>query len=100
MVIGFDGLLPVFGRVENVLVVEQKLLLIVRVIKTVGVCEHLRSYVLNYTCATSPHNLALFLSDLVDYHPLHAHTSFSQTDCHLYVTLKWNIENVHDKSVV
>ena len=71
--------------------------MIVHVVKTVGMCEHLRPFVLDYKCATSPHN---FLSDLVADHPLHAHTSFSQTDFHLYVTLKWNIENVHDKSVV
>ena len=100
MVIGFEGILPIFGRIEHVLVIEQKALLIIHITTSAGMCEHFQSYVLDSTCTYSPHCLAFFLSDLVDYYPLHAHTSFSQTDCHLYVTLKWNIENIHERSVV
>lgn len=40
VVCGFEGLLPVFGRVESVLVVAGEPILCVNCVITIGLCEH------------------------------------------------------------
>ena len=96
---GFEGTMPLFGKIESIVLVAGEPIPILQCLTTAGFCEHIRCYVLD--CAHANSYLQAFVfSELADYYPLHSHTSFSQSDHHLYICLKWNIENVNDKSLI
>ena len=61
-------------------------------LRTLGLDEHYRSYIIEQS--ESPSEYLLSLSDLSDYSVLHIHYSFAQSNDFAYVCLKWNIEDV------
>ena len=97
MVHGFNDITPSFGKVESIIVVAGEPILLLQCVQTAGYCEHNHCYVLNsdHSCQQ-----AFLFTDLIDYYPLHSHSSFSQSDYNLYVCLKWNIENIRDNVLV
>ena len=99
VVYGYENLLPLFGKIEFIIVVSGEPLLILHCLKTTGFVEHIRCYLLDCDHVSCYHQ-AFHFSELVDYYPLHKHSTFSQIDYNLYICLKWNIENVHDNNVV
>ena len=99
VVYGYENLLPLFGKIECIVVVSGEPLLILDCLKTTGFVEHIRCYLLDCDHVSCYHQ-AFHFSELVDYYPLHKHSTFSQIDYNSYICLKWNIENVHDNNVV
>ena len=96
---GYEDILPQFGKIEMIAVVSGEPLLILQCIRTKGFCAHVLSYLLDCDHTNCYHQV-FHLPELVDYYPLHKHNTFSQTDYNSYICLKWNLENVHDNTVV
>ena len=91
--VAFEGVLPKFVVVKDILLINSKPFLTVSECLTLGLDEHYRSYVISMYDNGSPEVL-YNLHDLPDYSVMHSHQSFSQTDHQLYVCLKWSIENI------
>lgn len=86
--LGFDGLKPTFGVVNEIISIHSTPILKVLKYVTKGLCEVYRSYIISETEEAS----LLCLYDLPDYSIMHVHHSFAQDDHSSYVCLKWNME--------
>ena len=95
IVFGFCGVLPLFGIIKELFLICNKPFIKVSMCKTVGLAEHYQCYVID-TEVDSDHVHVLSLFHLVDYSVLHTHHSFSQSDNSLYVSLKWNVEDINN----
>lgn len=91
MVHGFKNILPQFAVVKEVILLSGEPLLIVKCVQTINFSEHLRCYVIKNDEDVFK---TLSIPELIDYYPLHAHTTYSQTDYNSYLCLKWNIEDI------
>ena len=79
--------LPLFGKIESIVLIQEKAFLIVSVYHTQGYDHHYHCYVIarEGTCSTC------WLSDLVDYQPLRAH---SRRDGSLCVVVRYHVEKL------
>ena len=62
--------MPQFGKVEDIMVIEEAVYLSVISTETLGVDRHYHSFVIN---SRAKGNLILLLSELVDFYVYHAH---------------------------
>ncbi len=79
--------LPLFGKIESIAVIQQKALLCVIQCRTEGFDHHFNCYVITRDNTSS----SIWLSDLVDYQPLRAH---SRRDRSLCVVVKCHVERI------
>ena len=90
IVIGYDGILPLFGKVKAIYLIADNPLINVSRLNTLGLNEHYRSYVVQEPDTSTEYLLALH--QLCDYSVLHINNSFEQSDRSSYLCLKWNVE--------
>lgn len=69
VIIGSDGLHPIFGKVEELLVILNTLVLLVHVVKTQYFDDHYHTFVVEVTADQS----LLFFGNLNNYSMLHFH---------------------------
>ena len=79
--------LPLFGKIESIVFTLEKALLCVSVYHTQGYDHHYHCYVL----ARDGTRSTCWLSDLVDYQPLRAH---SRRDGFLCVVVRYHVEKL------
>lgn len=81
-----DGL-PLFGRVQDILCINNSVLFCVLKYETLGIDSHYHSFFIRRTEDKD----AFWLSELIDYHPLQAH---QLSNNNLYITFRSHIEKV------
>ena len=69
VLIGFENDYPLFGRVEDIFVVNCKILFHVTILKTEYFCNHLQAFIIAYTSNTD----VLLCTQLYSYIPMHIH---------------------------
>ncbi len=82
-----DDDLPIFGRVQSIIVVKGNAMFLVGVYNTLGIERHYHSFVINKTANVA----TCWLSELADYQPLQAHLL---TNGRVYITFRAHIENI------
>lgn len=82
-----DDDLPVFGCIQDILVLNNCAMLEVLQYNTEGIDRHYHSYVLK----NSNEKALIWLSDLIDFHPLQAHRL---NNGYIYITVRSHIERV------
>ena len=82
-----DDDLPIFARIQDILVVYHRALLEVLQYTTEGIDRHYHGY----TIKRSNNKVLLWLSDLVNFHPLQAH---HLNNGYSYINLRSHIEKV------
>ena len=79
--------LPIFGRIEYIAVIDQRALFSVQVYQTCGIDRHYHCYLIEKKADF----MYVWLTDLVDYHPIYAHTL---RDGSLCITLRHHNERI------
>ncbi len=79
--------LPLFGKVEDIVVIEEKALFCVSKYQTHGFDHHFHCYVITKV----EERLSCWLSDIIDYQPLKAH---SRRDGSLCIVTRYFVEKV------
>lgn len=82
-----DDDLPIFGRVDDIVIVSDYCMFCVNVYFTLGIDRHYHSFSLKRT----PNIAVYFLSELPDYHAYQAH---SLSNGQLYITFKSYVEKI------
>lgn len=77
--------LPEFGKIADIYVIVNYVLVHVKRFKTVGLCNHLMCYKIEPTLRQS----VISLSKIPDRHPLTSHTYVDQN---LYIALRSHVE--------
>lgn len=82
-----DDDLPIFGKIQDILVINKKVLFSVLHHTTSGIDQHYHSFVVVRTEEVS----LFWLHEIVDEQPLRAHVLFNGN---LYITLRSHIEKL------
>ena len=87
MLIGWqDDDLPLFGHINDIVVVNGSVLFLVHKYETIGIDRHYHSYCIQKKCNSDLY----WLSELVDYYPYQGHAL--QNGC-IYITFRSYIEH-------
>ena len=79
--------LPLFGRINDIMLINGSVLFRVNQYRTLGIDRHYHSFCIRNTAVES----VCWHSELVDYHPLQGHRLFNSN---LYITLRSHIEKM------
>ena len=93
MICGFqEDDLPLFGRIDEIMVIAATSILSLRLFTTLGLNNHLLSYVIERMHKTS----LILLSGLVHQEPLTSHQRTGDDNVYTYTTLRFHLKHTYN----